>query len=81
VFSNIQYSEMRATPTYAVTGALAFTDPGTANYTQSAGNVAVAGGSTSSGVFLEFGNLTGLPNNRFILLNTMSTFLTLSSEL
>ena len=49
VNANVQYSEMRATPTYAVTGALVFTDPYVASYTQSSGNVSVAGHSTPLG--------------------------------
>jgi hypothetical protein len=81
VYSNVQYSEMRAAPTYAVTGALVFTEPSVASYTQSSGNVAVAGHSESVGAFLQFGNLTGMTANRFIMLNLASTYLTLSAEL
>lgn len=81
VFANVQYSEMRITPNYAVTGALVFTDPAVAAYTQSAGNVAVAGGSSPVGAFLQFGNLSGMTTGRVIMLNTATTFLTLSAEL
>ena len=81
VYANIQYSEMRAAPTYAVTGALVFTAPAVASYTQSSGNVAVAGHSTPVGAFLSFGNLSGMTAGDVIMLNLAGTFLTLSAEL
>ncbi|CAB5194588.1 hypothetical protein UFOVP167_12 [uncultured Caudovirales phage] len=81
VYANVQYSEMRATPTYAVTGALNFTDPGTASYFQSSGNVATASGGNPNGAFLSFGNLSGMTANKVIMTNSSSTYLTLSAEL
>lgn len=81
MFSNVGYAEMRTTPTFAVTGALVITDPGNAVYTQSSGNVSVAGGQSSSGAFLAFGNFSGLPFNRSLMLNTNTTYLTLNAEL
>ena len=81
MYSNVSYPEMRAVPTYAVTGAIIATDPANASYTQSSGNVSVAGGSYSNGAFLAFGNFSGMTANRVIMLNTATTYLTLSAEL
>jgi hypothetical protein len=81
VYTNMQYSEMRATPSYGVTGPLVFTDPAVAAYTQSSANITLAGGTTPSSAFVYFLNLSGMANNRLIMLNSMNTFITLNAEL
>jgi len=80
-YANVQYPEMRATPTYAVTGAIVATDPGVAAYTQSAAAVTVAGGSSPNGAFLYFPNFSGMSAQHVIMLNGLTTYLTLSAEL
>ena len=81
VYTNLVFNEMRTTPTLGVTGALVFTDPGVAAYTQSNPDVTLAGGSSPSGMFPMFRNLSGMTQFRTIVLNTMSTFVVLNAEL
>jgi hypothetical protein len=79
LYTNIGY-EMRAAPTFAVTGALQITEPGTANYTQSAGLVTSIR-ADSNGAYISFGNFTGLTANRPYLLSGTTNYLTLNAEL
>ncbi len=82
VYANIQYSEMRTAPTFATTGALVFTDPGNAGFTQTSGQVSIAGASYTNGVtVLSFGNMSGITADRLIMLNVATNYLTLSAEL
>jgi hypothetical protein len=81
VYANVPYSEMRATPTYAVTGALVFTEPGVATRVQSSGDVSLAGSGYTNAAFLAFANMSGITAYRVMVLNSSATYLTLSAEL
>jgi hypothetical protein len=72
---------MRSGPTASVSNALAMTLPGVAAYTQSSANVSAAGSSSTTSVFLSFGNFSGMTTGNPITMNGTSQFVQLSAEL
>lgn len=81
-FANIHYPvPMRAAPTLGVTGTLNITEPGVAGYTQSTGQISVAGHSTEYGAFVSMANYSGLTTHRFHMLNGVTNYITADAEL
>ncbi len=72
---------MRSGPTASVSNALAMTLPGVAAYTQSSANVSAAASSSTTSVFLSFGNFSGMTTGNPITMNGTSQFVQLSAEL
>jgi hypothetical protein len=85
VSSVINFSvEMRASPTLSLSAAAKFSDFTTADYTQSSASAVINSGTrvTPQGVFVNFGNFTGLTLNRPIgMIPNESGILLISSEL